>query len=95
MDSASFGAMIPIGWYGRFWVVETSYGTEFLDGELIGDEPVLDDFTDYVDGEPESFESREGWGCYLSMPGYMDRTDLSVFDTELQAIEYLLEQGGE
>lgn len=34
----------------------------------------------------------DGFGARFSAPGYMDATDWSVFDTEAEAIKYLLDQ---
>lgn len=34
----------------------------------------------------------KGYGAYMSAPGYMDRTDTVVFDTEEEALEYLKEE---
>lgn len=33
----------------------------------------------------------DGWGARLSMPGYMDATDWGVFETQDEAMQYLLE----
>jgi hypothetical protein len=39
----------------------------------------------------EEFRLIKGWGARLSAPGYMDRTDWSVFDTREEAADYLRE----
>jgi len=47
---------------------------------------------DYLENsEIHDIELRQGYGAYMSAPGYMDRTDLSVFDTEEDALDYLFE----
>lgn len=92
---ATFGAMEPMIWKGDFWAVETSDGLAFVEDEIMGWLPTLEDFREYTEGDPESFQRVKGWGAYLTMPGYLDRTDLAVFNTEDEAIEHLLEQADE
>jgi len=36
-------------------------------------------------------EEIKGWGARLQMPGYLDSTEWCVFDTEQEALDYLLE----
>ncbi len=56
----------------------------------------LQDFRPYLGegcdpkGEIISATCKEGWGAQLTAPGYLDQTDLSVFDTEEEAIEYIV-----
>src|SRR5579863_5648617 len=45
----------------------------------------------YVEGKPQSWENIKGYGARLSVPGYLDCTEWSVFDTEDEAREYLEE----
>ncbi len=35
-----------------------------------------------------------GWVAYMSAPGYMDRTDSCTFETEAEALDYLLDMYG-
>lgn len=48
----------------------------------------------YKPGEYE-FEIIEGYGARLSAPGYLDCTEWSVFETDIEAAEYLAEQYGD
>ena len=69
--------------------VETSAGTEIVptDCFLLTKTPHVEDFEDFCEGKPESFELVEGWFAWYSAPGYMDRTDyLGPFATESEAI---------
>lgn len=50
---------------------------------------------DYVSGDIYSVQLREGYGARLSAPGYMDRTEWSVFDTQDEAQEFLDDFYGE
>src|SRR5262245_59555247 len=65
---------------------------EELDSEAIQD--CLDQwagFTSYVNSaDVHEIDIREGFGARFSAPGYMDATDWTVFETEQEAIEFLL-----
>ena len=87
--------MQPVIYFGRFFEVETDQGTEFIDQELIGftAHPDKKDFTDYIEGnEIYSYRLYDGYGAYFSAPGYMARTDLTVFETEAKAEQFLIDQ---
>ncbi len=45
----------------------------------------------YGPGRIQEAETVHGWGAQMSASGYMDQTDLTVFDTEEEAIDYLME----
>ena len=84
--------MKPVIFYGRFFEVETSHGTEFIDQDLIGKtlHPTEKQLEQYTEGfKPEFVQVVDGWGFYLSAFGYMDRTELSVCRTQQQAIDSL------
>jgi hypothetical protein len=49
----------------------------------------------YTDGEPQDWENIKGYGARLSVPGYLDCTEWSVFDTKEEAEKYLDEMSGE
>jgi hypothetical protein len=86
--------MQPVIYAGRFFEVETNHGSEYVDQDLIGltAYPEHREFFDYIDGS-QVYEYRliDGYGAYLSAPGYMDRTELCVFASEQNAINYLIE----
>ena len=67
-------------------VEDKSGGTTLVPGDLVGAEPEVSDFEDYIEGSPESFEKETGWFARLSAPGYLDATDWDgPFATEVQA----------
>ena len=43
----------------------------------------------YVEGNPQSWENIKGYGARLSVPGYLDCTEWTVFDTKQEATEFL------
>lgn len=75
---------IEQGWW---YIVETNNGTEYIPTDVMSEEEIIKEYG--VD--PEDIEEMEGWGARLSAPGYMDATDWVVFDTEEEAMEYLLD----
>ena len=81
--------MVPQYDQGIFWEIESKYGEGTLvPGDLVGSDPSLEDFKDYIEGDPASFERVEGWFARLSAPGYMDATEWSgPFDTEKDSRE--------
>ena len=103
--------MQPEVWQEKFYLVETSHGTEIIPLSVCGlittaDEPLEDDaeewqslgqehFGDYCEGAVESFELSEGWLYRLSAPGYLDCTDTGHAETELEALEELLSLYGD
>lgn len=48
-------------------------------------------YTDIAPHDVDVATLRQGWGAELSAPGYMDRTDLTVHDSEQEARAYLIE----
>ena len=75
----------------KWYQVETSRGTEIVPFDLLGNYPDIHDITAYCEGNPITWEVIEGYGARLSAPGYMDRTEWSVHDTEQEAEDYLEE----
>ena len=90
------------------WIqAETTYGTEFVPGDLgifvrnsdCPSQPLTPEeyaryegmIRPYTEGTIQSWENRLGYGARLSAPGYMDCTEWTVFDTEEEAREYLEE----
>lgn len=55
-------------------------------------------YGDYVPSGEDSISEisyREGYGARLSASGYMDCTEWTVYDTEMEAIEFLIEMYGD
>ena len=76
---------------GQWYVVETSQGTEVVPAEVIGQrDPPLEAFADFVEGEPESYALRDGFGARTSAPGYMDATEWTFHETERAAWDQLV-----
>ena len=75
-----------------YFEVETNSGSWIVPADLVSRKGKLSRFADYVEGnEVESAEFKTGYLARLSASGYMDCTEWSAFDTEVEAIEYLLE----
>ena len=90
LRNAEKSVMQPILYRGRFFEVETDNGTYCIDQQLIGKStPDSKELQPYVEGKIDSFRVVDGYGAYLSMPGYLDRTELTVFTNRQTAIEYL------
>lgn len=93
------------------WIeVETSIGTEFVDGVGLNirdsqtethcltakeRESIISKLSDYCEGTIQEWKTIRGYGARLSAPGYMDCTDWAVFDTPEQAEAYLEEMYGD
>ena len=90
----------------EWYEIETTCGIVFVDVEDTGRYPspmTADDIEagcatlavgklqQFCEGEIESWDTRIGFGARLSAPGYMDRTEWSVHDTEQEAEDYLEE----
>ena len=87
--------------FDTYFEVETTYGTEIVPGDLIGNIAQIrtDHFIDYLEGTPlnpdELLEKQSGWLARMSAPGYMDRTSWSAHKTAQEANDYLEEMYGE
>jgi hypothetical protein len=90
--------MTPAIWNGDCWEVSANHGeTYYVDAGVAGSDPSC--LADYVegtidtddDGKPSAELRRDVYLCQLSASGYMDQTDLAVFDTLAEAEDYLVE----
>lgn len=52
-------------------------------------------FVAYYEGTIQSATIRSGYGARLSAPGYLDATDWTVFDTQDEAEQYLVDTYGD
>jgi hypothetical protein len=77
--------------YGRWIEVETTHGTEFIPQHVVGLQSAFraDDVADYVSGKFISARLVDGYGARLSMDGYLDCTDWTIYETEQEAIDAL------
>jgi hypothetical protein len=89
------GHLSPDIKHGTWYEVETSYGIDIVEAEIVGNDPTLEDFIDFCEGEPESFTKCKGWGARMNAAGYMDCTEWSLFKTENEAAEWLIETYGD
>ncbi len=88
-----------------YYAVECNHGeTNIVPADVIShgtiprDVPIATlngDLADYCEGSPddpdEPCELKHGWLCRLQAPGYMDSTEWSAFDTEREAIDFVLD----
>ena len=77
--------------YDRFFRIETTQGTEWIPQDLIGKQSTLTaiEAQPYIEGEFVYASLVDGYGARYTMPGYLDCTPWSVFETEAEAHEYL------
>jgi len=85
------------------WIrVEGTNGTEFIEYDLVygnqnskAIEPKFSDYEDFLlehdESEIFSVELIHGFGARLSAPGYMDCTEWTVFDSEYDANQFLID----
>ena len=84
--------MQKVLYQGSAWKVETTCGTEFVEEDICSRNQV----SAYVEGKIlEPAKKVSGWIVYLSAPGYMDRTETTVYPSKEKAEEYLKELSGE
>jgi len=97
--------MQPVIEFGKWYEIDTMNGTSFVPFDVIGE--INQSFlgnppssyarkrvADYVDCDVKdinTIEIREGFGARLSASGYLDCTEWTVFDSEKEAKEYLVE----
>lgn len=90
--------MTPKFHQGKFYLIETGYGTECIPFEVCGDKcRSINDLKMYLSGDPyddELPEPQEGWVYRMSADGYMDATDWSYANSEIEMIEEILEYHG-
>lgn len=93
--------MKPEIYFGGYFEIETTHGTECVPADVIGRtcSTAAEAFANYVEGkiqdDDELIEYREGWLTRMSAPGYMDCTEWSVHPTEEEAREYLADMYGD
>ena len=98
--------MTPVIEFGKWYEIETMNGTSFVPFDIVGTihqaflgnppssyarKRVLQ-YTECFDVKDiNTIEIREGFGARLSENGYLDCTDWTVFDSEQEAKDYLVE----
>lgn len=84
---------------GSWYEVEANHGeTHIIPRDVSGDVETSGELADYVDGTIDDPDAapvlKTGWLARLSAPGYLDCTDWITAETELEAIEALLDMHG-
>ncbi len=88
------------------WVeLDGTHGSTFLPLADVGafvpsetdddDEAEIEYYSEYYEGTIQSINYVDGFGARLSAPGYMDATDWTVFPTEAEAEDYLVDTYGD
>lgn len=72
----------------NWWKIDGSNGTEYFPCEYFGRSDALEA---YGVCDADTVEEVSGYGCRLSMPGYLDCTDWIVFPTVAEAAQSLLD----
>jgi hypothetical protein len=82
--------------YDRWFLIDTSEGTVAIPQDYIGKtlQITASDVEDYIHGNFLGFEVVDGYGARLSMLGYLDCTEWTVFKTEEEADQYLCDLEG-
>jgi len=85
--------MQPRVFIANVYEVETEVGTELVLEDVAGKGATAEGLSQYLEGDRiESIELKENAVLgHLTAPGYMDQTELEVFETELEAWESLVE----
>lgn len=93
VDTSDGTEYIDASWIGDLPGLDNAGDiVSFADDASIGDrETITDALKDYVNGTIYGVERIDGYGAHLTMPGYLDQTEWSVFETEHDAIVYLVE----
>ena len=79
--------------YDRWIIIETSNGTVAIPQYCVGKQSAFtaSDVSDYIEGTFISAKLVDGYGARLSMDGYLDCTEWTVFQTEEEATQFLSE----
>jgi hypothetical protein len=77
--------------YDRWFIVDTTQGTVAIPQNYVGKtlHITASNVSDYIEGKFLGFEVVDGYGARMSMPGYLDCTEWTVFDTEEKANQFL------
>lgn len=102
LDALDEGFMRPEVWQEDVWEVSANQGeTQYVPCSVAGSNP--SGLAEYVDGTIDTNDQGEPiatvrpavWCARLSASGYMDATDLAIFDSEEEARAYLAETYGD
>ena len=92
LDSAFEGQfMEPQVVLGDWHNLDGATGIQSYPAEYFTLDDAIESYTAIENHKPWESGTVIGYGARLSAPGYLDCTEWTVFDTELEAIEYLIE----
>lgn len=90
--------MLPEIYFGEYYSVETTAGTEIIPCDVSGYVDYADQLRDYLEGKIyTSFalgQPLEGYLARLTMPGYLDSTPWGAYSSEEEALADLDEMYG-
>jgi len=92
--------MQPQVYFGGYFELETSHGTELVPDDVIGRTvgTAAEAFENYVEGKildlDEVIEHKQGWLGRYHMPGFLDSTSWSLHKSEELAYKELAEMYG-
>lgn len=76
---------------GDWYNIDGDNGIESYPAEYFYLADCIEDYENMSGSEVWESKTVTGYGARLSAPGYLDCTEWSVFETELEAIQFLLE----
>lgn len=91
--------MVPVVESEDYYSVDCNHGeTHIVPVSASGIVQTAGELADYVEGEIDEPEAeivpQTGFLCQMTAPGYMDQTEWTAFETEIEAWEYLIETQG-
>ncbi len=91
--------MVPVVESEEYYSVDCNHGeTHIVPVSASGIVQTAGELQQYVEGEIDDPDAeivpQTGFICQMTAPGYLDQTDWSAFETEVEAWEYLLDEQG-
>lgn len=89
--------MHPQVYEDDYFEIDTTHGTEIVPGDLIGRTCAthVEAFLNYLSGTPidcdEEIPVKRGWLARMHAPGYLDCTEWTAFETQFEALAFLVE----
>ena len=87
--------MKPQTLFDNWYLLETTEGGMCLPMSEFGDNLTDDDLAGAVNSDIEEVNKAQGFGARLSASGYIDCTEWTFFDTEEEAVKYLIDTYGD
>jgi hypothetical protein len=86
--------MKPQTLFGNWYLLETSEGGVNLPVDEYGDNLTDDELAEATETDIEEVNKAQGFGARLSANGYTDCTEWTFFDTEEEAVKFLIDTYG-